>query len=192
MNNSERYKEVFNKIEPSSYKSMEDIMAKNKRNIRANRKLVAIFCCLAILLVGTVTVNAATGGLVGEYFSQLLGGDDAIAVITWGDESECRIEVNIEESSVGIYNEDNNLVSNITSEEADDIAFDSDNQSCTFNGKEYKVILVCGVNEETGECQNQVRLYDPADFDKAQNQFNADQVFEDDNLTVYCPYITIE
>lgn len=192
MNNRERYKEVFNKIESPGYKSMDEIMAKKQRNFRASRRLVSVLCLVGVLLVGTVTVNAATGGLVGDYFSNLLGGDEAIAVITWGDDSECRIEVNMEESSVGIYDENNTLVDNITSEEAGSIAFASDDQSCTFNGSRYKVILVCGVNKETGECQNQVRLYDPADFNKAQKQFNADQVFKDDKLTVYCPNIDIE
>lgn len=193
MNNRERYKEVFNKIESPGYKSIEEIMAKKQRYFRASRRLVTVLCLLVALLVGTVTVNAATGGLVGDYFSNLLGGDDAVAVITWGnDKSDCRIEVNMRESNVGIYDENNKLVNNITSEEADSIAFASDNQSCTFNGSKYKVILVCGVNKETGECQNQVRLYNSADFDEAQKQFNADQVFKDDKLTVYCPYIDIE
>lgn len=193
MNNRERYKEVFNKIESPGYKSMEKIMAKEKRHFRASRRLVTVLCLVVILLMGTVTVNAATGGLVGDYFSNLLGGDEAIAVITWGDdESECRIEVNMEESSVGIYDEKNNLLSNITNKEANNIAFAKDNQTCTFNDKEYRVIIVCGVNEETGECQNQVRLYNPADFHKAQKLFNANQVFKDDKLTVYCPYIDIE
>lgn len=192
MNNRELYRNTFSKVESSQYKTMEEIMAKKNRTFRTSRRLVTVLACIVVLLVGTVSVNAATGGLVGEYFSQLLGGQDAVAVITWGDDGESRIEVNMDESAVGIYDGDNNLLRDITGDEAQDIDFEADNQSCTFDGKSYKVILVCGVNESTGECQNQVRLYDPKDYDKARETFNAQQVFEDDQLTVYCPYITID
>lgn len=193
MNNKERYKEVFNKIEASEYKTIEELSAKRNKPIRASKRLVLVFCCFAVFLLGTTTANAATGGSIGDYFENLLGGENAVSEIVWdnGDKQYC-IEVNMKESTVGIYDENNHRIKDLTKEESDHIEFEKNNQSCTLNGKRYAVLLICGVNENTGECISRVQLYDPSDFNKAQKNFDPNIVFQDDQLTIFCPYIDVQ
>lgn len=193
MNNRELYKAVFNKVKSSEYKTMEEIMGKNKKNFRVSRRLVTVMCCILVLLAGTVTVNAATGGAVGQYFDNLFGGNDGVAeIVSDVDGETIKISIPMNDCQAAIFDGDNNMVRDITNEEAHSIKFTKDNQRCTFDGKEYRVLLVCGIDEKTGECQSVVRLYDPADFEKATKTFKPESVFEGEGLTVFCPYIAIE
>ena len=193
MNNRDLYKGTFDKVKSSGYKTMEEIMKENKKDFKVNRRLLNVMCCVMILVIATVTVNAATGGLIGDFFDKLLGGDKALASIYLEIDGEpYNFEVSMKNSNIGIYDAENRLVRDITDDKANILDFEKDNQSCVIDDKEYSVLLVCGVNEETGECHNQVRLYDESDLAKAKELFNPETAFDDDSLTVFCPYIDLE
>lgn len=194
MNNRELYRETFSKVQTSSINSMEEIM-NNKKPVRYNKKPLITFVMMIMLVLGTVSVNAATGGAVSEYFHNLIGSENGTAKITWENDSNeyCEIEINLHDEQVGIYDEKNEMVKDLTISEADDIHFDKDNQSCTLDGKTYKVLLVVAVNEVNQDTDIQVRLYSPDDYETAIKSFEPEtEIGNKDGVKIYMPYIQID
>ena len=73
MNNRDLYRNTFSRVHASGEITMEDIMNRKKKTPRASRRLVMVFAMVILVLVMGITVNAATGGAIANYFDKLLG-----------------------------------------------------------------------------------------------------------------------
>ena len=73
MNNRDLYRNTFSRDHASGKKTMEDIMNRKKKTPRASRRIVAVFAMAILILAMGITVNAATGGAIANYFDKLLG-----------------------------------------------------------------------------------------------------------------------
>ena len=87
---------------------------------------------------------------------------------------------------IGIYDADQNLVTDLNKADADDISFDIESQTCEIDGTVYHVILLLDVDGDTADniTHGQLRLYAPEDYVKAMETL----VVPDG---MYCPSIQL-
>ena len=169
MNNRDLYRNTFSRVHASGKMTMEDIMNRKKKTPRASRRIVAVFAMAILILAMGITVNAATGGAIANYF---------------GDQEP--LDIFMKDLDIGIYDGDQNLVQDLNMADADDIDFDTNSQTCRIDGKEYQTVLLVDV-DEGGTIHNahgQLRLYAPEDYAKAMETL----VVPDD---MYCPSIQL-
>ena len=101
--------------------TMEDIMNRKKKTPRASRRLVTVFAMVILVLAMGITVNAATGGAIANYFDKLLGVEQTMQITEEGKEP---ITIHMSDLDIGIYDADQNLVTDLNKADADDISFD--------------------------------------------------------------------
>lgn len=189
------YREAFAPVTSSDDLTMEEIMNK-RRPHRGNRRFVVVCACILVLLLGTISVDAASGGKVGEYFDTLFAKNQM--ELTYQDEqgNDCSIALNLEaDATVGIYDADNNLVRNLTNEEVKSVDFTKDTQKCTIDGNEYRVCVLMTINSAGDTVSNQIRLYAPADYAKGVESINKDTTpakSDEEGLVVVSPYVDVE
>ena len=183
MNNRDLYRNTFSRVHASGEMTMEDIMNRKKKTPRASRRLVMVFAMMILVLAMGITVNAATGGAIANYFDKLLGVDQTMQITEEGKEP---ITTHMSNLDIGIYDADQNLVQDLNMADADDISFDIESQTCRIDGKEYQTVLLVDV-DEGGTIHNahgQLRLYAPEDYAKAMETL----VVPDG---MYCPSIQL-
>lgn len=191
----ELYKEAFAPVTSSDNLTMEEIMSKRKPH-RRNRRLVVVTACILALLLGTISVDAASGGKVGDYFDTLFAKNQM--ELTYQDDqgNDCSIVLNLEaDASVGIYDADNNLVRKLTDEEVKSVDFTKDTQKCTIDGTEYRACVFMTINSEGDAVSNQIRLYAPEDYAKGIKSINKDATADEageQGLVVVTPYVDVE
>ena len=96
------------------------------------------------------------------------------------------ITIHMSDLDIGIYDADQNLVTDLNKADADDISFDIESQTCEIDGSIYHVILLLDVDEDTADniTHGQLRLYAPEDYTKAMETL----VVPDG---MYCPSIQL-
>ena len=166
MNNRELYKKTFSHIHASADMTMEDIMNSKRKPVRVNRRLLTVCAMIVVILAMGVTANAASGGAISTYFDRMLGVDQKMQ-LGFGDGE--RMTVYMSELKKGIYDENQNLIEDLSNKDAGDIAFDENTQTCKIDGKTYHVILLINVDEGVirNKARGQLRLYAPEDYEKA-------------------------
>ena len=84
MNNGDLYRNTFSRVHASDDLTMEDIMNKKKKTLRASRRLVTVFAMVILTLAMGITVNAASGGTIANYFDKLLGVEQIMQITEEG------------------------------------------------------------------------------------------------------------
>ena len=183
MNNRDLYRNTFSRVHASGEMTMEGIMNRKKKTPRASRRLVTVFAMVILVLAMGITVNAATGGAIANYFDKLLGVEQTMQITEEGKEP---ITIHMSDLDIGIYDADQNLVTDLNKADADDISFDIESQTCEIDGTVYHVILLLDVYEGTADniTHGQLRLYAPEDYAKAMETL----VVPDG---MYCPSIQL-
>ena len=158
-------------------------MNRKKKTPRTSRRLVTVFSMVILVLVMGLTVNAATGGGIANYFDKLLGVDQTMQITEEGKEP---VTIHMSDLDIGIYDENQNLVTDLNKADADNISFDIESQVCESDGAVYHVILLLDVDEGTTDniAHGQLRLYAPEDYAKAMETL----VVPDG---MYCPSIRL-
>jgi len=166
MNNRDLYRNTFSRVHASGEMTMEDIMNRKKKTPRASRRLVTVFAMVILVLAMGITVNVATGGAIANYFDKLLGVDQTMQIT---EEGKDPVTIHMSELDIGIYDANQNLVTDLNKADADDISFDIESQVCEIDGTVYHVILLLDVEEDTADniTHGQLRLYAPEDYAKA-------------------------
>ena len=102
------------------------------------------------------------------------------------EEGKEPITIHMSDLDIGIYDADQNLVTDLNKADADDISFDIESQTCEIDGTVYHVILLLDVDEGTADniTHGQLRLYAPEDYAKAMETL----VVPDG---MYCPSIQL-
>ena len=183
MNNRDLYRNTFSRVHASGEITMEDIMNKKKKVPRASRRLVPVFAMLILVLAMGITVNAATGGAIANYFDKLLGVDQTMQITAEGKDP---VTIHMSDLDIGIYDADQNLVTDLNKADADDISFDIESQTCEIDRIVYHVILLLDVDEGTTDniTHGQLRLYAPEDYAKAMETLAVPD-------GMYCPSIRL-
>lgn len=184
MNNGDLYRNTFSRVHASDDLTMEDIMNKKKKTLRASRRLVTVFAMVILTLAMGITVNAASGGTIANYFDKLLGVEQIMQIT---EEGKDPLIVYMSDLDIGVYDADQNLITDMNNADAGDIHFDTDTQSCEIDGSVYHAILLLDVDESTANhtTHGQLRLYEAEDYAKAMETL----VVPDG---MYCPSIQTE
>ena len=172
MNNRELYRNAFSRVRASEDMTMEVIMNRKKRPVRANRKLLTICAILIVSFAMGVTANAATGGAVSTYFERMLGVDQKMQITFDGSDP---VTIYMSQLDIGIYDENQNLIKDLKNANARDIAFDENTKTCEIDGETYNVIMLVNVDEGVirNKAKGQLRLYSKKDFEKAMETLEA-------------------
>lgn len=183
MNNRDLYRNTFSRVHASGEMTMEDIMNRKKKTPRASRRLVTVLAMVILVLAMGITVNAATDGAIASYFDKLLGVDQTMQIT---EEGKDPVTIHMSDLDIGIYDANQNLVTDLNKADADDISFDIESQVCEIDGTVYHVILLLDVDGDTADniTHGQLRLYAPEDYVKAMETL----VVPDG---MYCPSIQL-
>ena len=165
---------------------------------------------MILVLAMGITVNAATGGAIANYFDKLLGVEQTMQITEEGKEP---ITIHMSDLDIGIYDADQNLVTDLNKADADnisfdiesqvydgdqkliedlnqadadDISFDIEKQVCEIDGTVYHVILLLDLDEGTADniTHGQLRLYTPEDYAQAMETLVLPE-------GIYCPSIQL-
>lgn len=188
MNNRKLYKAAFSGLH-ASRRSLEEIMEAKKRPARASKRTVITVAVLVIMIIGTLTVNAISGGKVFEFFNGKVGES---TVITGG---EYNIPVDLNSMNIGIYNAENELVESLNQADADSIDMDYSAQTCTIDGKTYSMMVIMVIDEDANDqaaTEAQIRLYAPEDYEEAMSNFDPDACEEFKGKEIAMPHVQLD
>ena len=166
MNNRELYRNAFSKVHASEDMTMEVIMKNKKRPVRANRRFVTICAMVILVLAMGITVNAASGGAISNYFSRVLGVEQEAQLVL---DDQDPIDLKMKDLKIGIYDGNQDLIKELDNTDARTIDFNFENQTCTIDGNRYDVIFLVTVERKTfgNYAHGHLRLYSSEDYDKA-------------------------